>query len=122
LPPLSGFAAKLSILQAAQASTAAAWIWGIMLTSGLFVIITMSRAGSAIFWRTEDTKAEARPVRAIEALSVCGLLAGALLLMVFGRQAFDYSQATAEQLLHPSGYIEAVFANESVSTPASMKE
>ena len=122
LPPLSGFAAKLSILQAAQASTAAAWIWGIMLTSGLFVIITMSRAGSAIFWRTEDTKAEARPVRAIEALSVCGLLAGALLLMVFGRQVFDYSQATAEQLLHPSGYIEAVFANESVSTPASMKE
>jgi hypothetical protein len=42
--------------------------------------------------------------------------------MVFGRQAFDYTQATAEQLFHPSGYIEAVLANESVSTPASMKE
>ncbi len=52
LPPLSGFAAKLSILQAAQASAAAAWIWGIILISGLFVIVTLSRAGTAIFWRT----------------------------------------------------------------------
>jgi len=122
LPPLSGFAAKLSILQAAQGSAAAVWIWGIMLTSGLFVIVTMSRAGTAIFWRTENTKAEPRRLRAIETLPTCGLLAGALLLMVFGRQAFDYTQATAEQLFHPSGYIEAVLANESVSTPASMKE
>jgi multicomponent K+:H+ antiporter subunit D len=122
LPPLSGFAAKVYILQAAQASAAAPWIWGIILISGLFVIVSLSRAGTAIFWRTEDTCGEARPVRGMEALSACGLLAGALFLMVFGARALDYTEATAEQLLNRSGYVDAVLANEIVSTPASMKE
>ncbi len=122
LPPLSGFAAKLLILQAAQTSTAAAWVWGVILVSGLFVIVTLSRAGSAIFWRTEGTKGESRPARRHAVVSTGGLLAGALLLMVFGAQAVDYTQATAEQLLRPSGYVQAVLANASVSTPASMKE
>jgi multicomponent K+:H+ antiporter subunit D len=122
LPPLSGFLAKLSILQAAQVSTAAVWVWAVILISGLFVIVTLSRAGTAIFWRTEDTRGEPRPVRGLEALATVGLLAGALLLMVFGAQALDYTQATAEQLLHRSGYIEAVLANPSVSVPASIQE
>ena len=122
LPPLSGFAAKLAILQAAQASAAVVSVWGIMLICGLFIIVALSRAGTAIFWRTEDTQGERRPVRAIEALSTGGLLAGALLLMVFGAQALDYAQATAEQLRHRSGYIAAVLANDSVRTRASTKE
>jgi multicomponent K+:H+ antiporter subunit D len=122
LPPLSGFVAKLSILQAAQASTAVAWVWGVILISGLFVIVALTRAGTAIFWRTEDTQGEARPVRGLEALSTGGLLASALLLTVFGAQMLDYTQATAEQLLHRSGYIDAVLGNEWVSVPASMGE
>jgi multicomponent K+:H+ antiporter subunit D len=122
LPPLSGFAAKLYILQAAQATTAVAWVWGVILICGLFVIVSLSRAGTAIFWRTEDTQGESRPVRGIEAFSTCGLLAGAILLMVFGSQALEYAQATAEQLLQRSGYVDSVLANRSVSTPTSMKE
>jgi multicomponent K+:H+ antiporter subunit D len=122
LPPLSGFAAKLYILQAAQASGAIVWVWGVILICGLFVIVSLSRAGTAIFWRTDDTRGEARPVRGIEVFSTCGLLAGALFLMVFGAQALDYSNATADQLLQRSGYVDAVLANQSVSLPASMKE
>ena len=122
LPPLSGFAAKLYILQAAQGSTAIAWIWGVILTSGLFVIVSLSRAGTAIFWKTEHTRGEPRPVRGIEAVSTCGLLAGALFLIVFGARTLGYAEATAEQLLHPAGYVDAVLSNESVSTPASLKE
>jgi multicomponent K+:H+ antiporter subunit D len=122
LPPLSGFAAKLYILQAAEASAAVAWVWGIILVSGLFVVVSLSRAGSALFWRTEDTRGEPRPVRAMEAFSTCGLLAGALFLMVFGARVLDYTQATAVQLLDRSGYVDAVLANDLVSTPASMKE
>jgi multicomponent K+:H+ antiporter subunit D len=122
LPPLSGFAAKLSILQAAQTSAAVVWIWSVILISGLFIVVTLSRAGTAIFWRIEDTRGEPKPVRGIEALSTGGLLAGAIMLMVFGAQALDYAHATAEQLLDRSGYIDAVFANESVSTPASMRD
>lgn len=122
LPPLSGFAAKLYILQAAEVSAALPWVWGVILVSGLFVIVSLCRAGSAIFWRTEDTRGEPRPVRAAEALSTCGLLAGALLLMVFGAKAFEYTQATAGQLLNRSGYIDSVLTNRSVSTPASFKE
>jgi multicomponent K+:H+ antiporter subunit D len=122
LPPLSGFAAKLSILQAAQASTAVGWIWSVILVSGLFVVVTLSRAGSAIFWRTMDTAGEPRPVRGIEAISTSALLAGAIMLMVFGANTFDYMRATAEQLLDSSGYVEAVLANQPVSTPASMRK
>lgn len=122
LPPLSGFAAKLYILQAAQGSSAVAWIWAVILVSGLFVIVSLSRAGTAIFWRTEDTRGEALPVRRLEAISTGGLLAGALLLMVFGAGALEYSKATADQLMQSSGYVDAVLANESVSTPASAKE
>ena len=122
LPPLSGFAAKLYILQAAQASSAVAWVWGVILISGLFVIVSLSRAGTAIFWRTRDTQGVSRPMRGTEAFSTCGLLAGALFLMVFGAQALDYTQATAEQLLERSGYVDSVLAIRHVSTPASMKE
>ena len=122
LPPLSGFAAKLYILQAARTSLAAAWVWGVILVSGLFVILALSRAGTAIFWRTEGTVGEARRVRAAQALATGGLLAGALLLMVFGETVLEYAGATAAQLLDPAGYVEAVLANTAVSTPASMKE
>ncbi len=122
LPPLSGFAAKLYILQAAQTSGAAAWVWGVILVSGLFVIVTLSRAGAAIFWRTEDRPGEALPVRKVEVIATGGLLLGALLLMVFGSYTLDYSRATATQLLDGAGYVNAVLANESVSTPASQRE
>ena len=47
LPPLSGFAAKLYILQAAQTTSAVTWVWSVMLISGLFVIVALSRAGTA---------------------------------------------------------------------------
>jgi len=122
LPPLSGFVAKLYILQAARGSAAFAWVWAVILISGLFVIVSMSRAGTAIFWRTEETRGEPQPVRGAEAVSTCGLLAGALFLMVFGAQALEYTEATAEQLLNRSGYVDSVLANQSVSTPASLKE
>ena len=122
LPPLSGFVAKLYILQAAQAASAVAWVWGVVLSSGLFVIVSLSRAGTAIFWRTRDTGGVSRPMRGMEAISTCGLLAGALFLMVFGVSALDYTRATAEQLLQRSGYVDSVLANRLVSTPASMKE
>jgi multicomponent K+:H+ antiporter subunit D len=122
LPPLSGFAAKLYILQAAQTTSTVAWVWGVMLISGLFVIVSLSRAGTAIFWRTESTRSEARPARGSEAIAAGVLLAGAVFLMVFGAQALDYAQATSEQLLQRSGYVDSVLENRSVSVPASMKE
>lgn len=122
LPPLSGFAAKLSILQAAQTSGAAAWIWGVILISGLFIVVALSRAGSVIFWRTEGTRGEPSPARPVEGLSTGALLAAAAVLMIFGAPALDYAQATAEQLLDRSGYVDAVLSNQAVSTPASMRE
>ena len=122
LPPLSGFAAKLYILEAARTSFAAAWYWGVILVTGLFVILALSRAGTAIFWRTEGTAGEARPVSAAQAISAGGLLSGALVLMLFGEAVLEYTGAAAAQLLDPAGYVEAVLANTTVSTPASMKE
>lgn len=122
LPPLSGFAAKMSILQAAQSSAAVAWVWGAILISGLFIIVALSRAGTTIFWRTEGTKGAPPAARGIEALTTGGLLGAGLMLMVFGASALDYAHATADQLLDRAAYIDAVLANERVSTPASMRD
>ncbi len=111
LPPFAGFAAKLYMLKAAQGSAAAPWFWGTVLVSGVLVIASLSRAGSAIFWRTNDSAGEALPAQRCQALSTGILLAAAFLLMVFAAPALDYAEATVEQLLQSSGYIEAVLAN-----------
>ena len=42
--------------------------------------------------------------------------------MIFGAPMLEYAQATAEQLLTPSSYVDAVLANDAVSVPASVKE
>ena len=55
LPPLAGFAAKLYILQSAFLHPAASWVFSVVLLSGLLVIVALSRAGSALFWRSGDT-------------------------------------------------------------------
>jgi multicomponent K+:H+ antiporter subunit D len=121
LPPLSGFAAKVYILQAAGATAAAGWVWGVMLVTGLLVIVSLSRAGSALFWRTEESRGAAGPARPVEILSAGALLACPLLLVVFGTTVIAYADATAEQLLDKNGYLSTVLGNEGlVSTEPSV--
>jgi len=51
LPPLAGFLGKSLLLAAALDTGYAAWVWAVVLASGLAIIISVARAGSRIFWK-----------------------------------------------------------------------
>jgi len=122
LPPASGFLTKVLLLQAATASPLMYWVWAVVLGSGLFSLVSLSRAGSALFWRTAGTTGAGAPVRAVEIAPAAALLATAGVLVVLAAPLDRYAQATAEQLLDPEPYVTAVLGNEGVSTPAHQRE
>jgi multicomponent K+:H+ antiporter subunit D len=111
LPPLTGFAGKIMILDAARDSTLAVATWSILLSAALVVIVALARAGSALFWRTDgDASAAPTPPRpTLRALAPIGLLLGAVVAMVvWGGSVTAYAWSTAGQLARPSEYVEAV--------------
>ncbi|HSJ09030.1 MAG TPA: monovalent cation/H+ antiporter subunit D [Longimicrobiales bacterium] len=110
LPPLSGFLGKALILNASLPSPAMPWVWGIILFGGLLSLLALSRAGITMFW-VEDPDDEmlahtASPARAF--MPAAGLLAAVVLVSVFAGPLAAFADATAEQLLKPAPYIEAV--------------
>ena len=122
LPPASGFLTKALLLQAAAASPLMIWVWAVVLGSGLLSLVSLSRAGSALFWRTAGTPSAGEPVRGVELVPAAALLASAAVLVVLAAPVDRYTQATADQLLDRATYVDAVLGNEGVSTPASQRE
>jgi multicomponent K+:H+ antiporter subunit D len=114
LPPLSGFIGKLMILDATRASVGAAWIWAIVLGTTLLMIVGFARAGSVLFWGSQEVApTEARVRLRTTPLVVVGVLIGATaMLAAFGGPATRAFEATAVQALDPSGYVRAVLGNE----------
>jgi multicomponent K+:H+ antiporter subunit D len=117
LPPLAGFAAKLYILQIAFLHTAASWVFSVILLSGLLVIVALSRAGSALFWRTGDTAVLETPSSLLPAAATTLLLSGTAILMLFGGAVTSFTQATAAQLADRTTYIDVVMSNPVVPSP-----
>nr|WP_206171715.1 monovalent cation/H+ antiporter subunit D [Thiorhodococcus mannitoliphagus] len=124
LPPLSGFIGKFLVLQAALESARWPWILASVLTAGLLGMIALGRSGSVLFFKTaKGSPIAADPSASIEAwqhehagngtmrlLAVMGLLALCVGLLAASGPMVDFCTATADQLLHPQGYIRAVLA------------
>jgi multicomponent K+:H+ antiporter subunit D len=111
LPPLTGFAGKIMILDAARHSGLAVATWSILLVAALVVIVALARAGSALFWRVADGRSAqpGQPPVTPRALASIGLLLGAVVAMVaWGGSVTAYAWDTAGQLARPSVYVEAV--------------
>ena len=113
LPPLSGFVAKLAMLQALLAGGSgppgAAWaLFALLIVSGLLAATALLRAGIRHFWSPQDRPAPR--LRVIECVPITLLLAASVLLVLHGQAALDYMRLTAEALHAPSGYIDAVQA------------
>ena len=121
LPPFAGFAAKVYILKSALAHPAAYWMLGLILGTGLLVIVALSRAGSAIFWRTGDTPATGERAGMLGLVPTGALILGAAFLMLIAGPATEYTRATAAQLADRAIYIDAVMANAGLSIPASQR-
>ncbi len=126
LPPLSSFIAKFVLLTAMLNPTGlgsdssvppTSWMFlGLLIFSGLTVVIAMTRAGIRVFW-TPANRAVPR-VRVIEIAPVVVLLALCLSLTVFARPVLRYMEETAQSVHTPQHYIQDVL---SVSRARSAK-
>ena len=122
LPPLSGFTAKFAMLSAllktpdvSAAVPAAHWLLlALIITSGLFALIALSRTGIRFFWTPVG---RAAPVlRVFEYAPVAALLAVCVALTLHGESAMRYTRATASALYQPQGYIAAVLSARPLPT------
>ncbi len=107
LPPLSGFVAKLLMLQAIPA-----WgFWLLLLASGLLSLIAFSRAGSTLFWRQHAAQTP-QSLAWLDLLPLMLLLALCMAMVIFAAPLHGMSADIAEQLLDHQGYIDAVLGKQ----------
>jgi multicomponent K+:H+ antiporter subunit D len=137
LPPTSGFLGKVAVLRAAALEPYwSGLVFAAILIGGLLALVTLSRAGSALFWNLNTpaapddhghghdahdhhtqppaTDAEvtptARPARLGELVPVLLLLGLSLALAAAGGPAFAYMESVAASTLDRAGYAHDVFA------------
>ena len=102
LPPLSGFIGKLLILQSLPSPA----LWLAMLGASLITLITLSRAGSTLFWR--HLPVASRPLTLLQTLPTLVLITLCLAMTVAAAPLLEQLSRTAAELLDGSRYINAV--------------
>ncbi|WP_454913786.1 monovalent cation/H+ antiporter subunit D [Stutzerimonas chloritidismutans] len=105
LPPFSGFLGKVMLLRAIELGADAIALWAVVLVGGLGMLISLSRAGSLVFWRP-SAEAVGQPADAIRVLATVGLLLGSVMLVVAAGPLQAFAQATAAQLLDVAPYLQ----------------
>ncbi len=108
MPPLSGFIGKLFILEAARTGAQLALLWPLVLFSSFLVMVALARAGSRMFWHTFDGKPAEEKSPGGQLAAVALLLSGAILMTLFARPISAYTDAIADDLMHPQSYISTV--------------
>jgi multicomponent K+:H+ antiporter subunit D len=106
LPPLSGFPAKLLILDAWR--TEAAIIWPTVLVTSFLMILGLSRAGSRLFWTASaDPVPTPAPHEPLALAATFALLAALVALTGLAGPITDWLATTADGLYDPAPYIAA---------------
>jgi len=120
IPPLSGFWAKF-ILVRASIDTANWWILAVALAVSLATIFSMAKIWNEAFWKNQpanvskadpahSNSATAMP-RPVFAVAACAIAAGLTLILSFSpERMMQFASRTAQQLVDPAQYIEAVLA------------
>jgi len=107
LPPLSGFFAKVLILNAVTSGPEMAWLWSVLLIGSFFTVIAYSRAGSIVFWRTVDGHIEEpKPLRGNLQAATGALIGLSLVIVGLAGPINEYTDATAAQLQDRAAYLE----------------
>ncbi|MCP5152902.1 MAG: monovalent cation/H+ antiporter subunit D [Ectothiorhodospiraceae bacterium] len=111
LPPFSGFAGKVMVLEATLGGDLVTASWLALLVGGLVVTLSMARAGSALFWKSGSEPSTADPAPRLAVAAVVALLAASPALVVLGGPMSGYARDMALQLTDTRGYREAVLAD-----------
>jgi multicomponent K+:H+ antiporter subunit D len=115
LPPLSGFVAKLAMLQPLlHIGSLEAWtLFALLIGSGFVAATALLRIGMRHFWTASDVPPPR--LRVAETVPVAGLLAALLALVTMAEPALVYTRDAAEALHDPQRYIEAVLGAQPLS-------
>lgn len=106
MPPLSGFVAKLLVLDALRDK--AALMWSAVLLASLLTILGFVRTGSRLFWKPPtDVSPAPAPDNPGAIAAVVALLAAIVGLTVFAGPITAWLDMTAQALHLPTGYIAA---------------
>lgn len=107
VPPLSGFVAKVAIVQAAFAAQAW-WAGGIALVVGVLSLLSMARLWDEGFWKPAPPEADkAQPIWPMM-LPIIGLSALTIGMSVAAEPMSRLATRAAASLIEPDGYIAAV--------------
>jgi len=116
MPPMSGFLAKLMVLQSLNDTETVAVAWTALLVSGLVVALVLARAASAFFWepgkadKSVAATASAMPRGLTAALLL--MAASAIIVTLAAAPLSAFARATAEQLAATPRYTDAVLGAE----------
>ncbi|MCS6995392.1 MAG: monovalent cation/H+ antiporter subunit D [Casimicrobiaceae bacterium] len=117
LPPLAGFLGKVLVLQGAWPLPLGAWVFAVVLTASLLLVVAFARVGITLFWeyhapQVAESAAAARAVRfnvpSLERAGFAVLVVSALAAALFAGRLAEYTQALAEQLTTRTAYLESV--------------
>ncbi|MEO8535881.1 MAG: hypothetical protein ABI533_00020 [Betaproteobacteria bacterium] len=118
LPPLAGFLAKFTLLNAllepAVPGLARVATFALLLASGLLSLLALSRAGVRYFWSAPGR--DAPRLRVLECAPLALLLGACALLAIRPEPALRYGRDAARGVLRPGDYVAAVLG----ATPASL--
>ncbi|WP_042417149.1 monovalent cation/H+ antiporter subunit D [Comamonas aquatica] len=130
LPPLSGFIGKFAMLTnlinpmgLGQSAGYQAGQWGwvlltLMISTGLFALIALTRAGIRHFWATHERGTP--ELRVAEGLPIAALMALCIVLTVKANHVMHYTQNAANALHAPGTYIQAVMATKPIPNPGQI--
>jgi multicomponent Na+:H+ antiporter subunit D len=107
LPPLSGFFAKVGLFRATLETES--WLALVVLAiASFFTLVSMLK-----IWRYAFSGASSADEPRGRGLVPVGVLAGiSVMLALAAGPTFEFAEATARQLLEPSGYRDAVLAED----------
>jgi len=108
---------KLLLLSAVGTGQQAAWLYPVVLGAGFLSLVALSRAGTTLFWRQTEAAASAEPIDALRMTAVLLLLLASPALVIFAEPVLAYLAATADQLLAPQNYIDAVMSITPEASP-----
>ncbi|SFD62131.1 monovalent cation/H+ antiporter subunit D [Paracidovorax konjaci] len=129
LPPLSGFVGKFAMLTAllnplglgvspgAQTGSVGWVLFTMLIATGLLALLALTRTGMRHFWTTHDRPAP--QLRVLEGVPIAVLLAGCIGLALQAGPVMQFTQATANALHAPRGYIDAVMSARPLPGPAT---